>query len=87
MAVSIGRDAALRVAVKAINHLAGANDLVPSPFFSGAMPRLGLPTDDPTTLTFEQAVELKKGDSGNVKTLWIMLGRSGTDVMNRFKYA
>lgn len=48
------------MAVKSINDSAGPNGLVPTLLVFGALPCLGLPTDQPTPSTFNRAVALRK---------------------------
>lgn len=50
----------LQMAVKAINDSVGPDGLVPTLLVFGAIPRLVLPTDQPTTSTFKRAVALRK---------------------------
>lgn len=50
----------LQMAIKSINDSVGPDGLVPTLLVFGALPRLGLPTDQPTPSTFKRAVALRK---------------------------
>lgn len=54
------KDAALQMAVKAVNDPVGPNGLIPTLLVFGALPHLGLPTDAPSPSTFKRAVVLRK---------------------------
>lgn len=58
-APDLDSEAALQMAVKAVNDSTGPNGLVPTLLVYGALPRLGLPNDAPTPSTFKRAVALK----------------------------
>lgn len=51
-------DNALQMAIKMINESVGPDGLVPTLLVFGALPLLGLPTDQPHKSTFHRAVSL-----------------------------
>lgn len=59
-ALHVKDDYALQLAVKAINDSIGPNGFVSTLLAPGALPRLDLPTNKPTTLMFKRAVALRK---------------------------
>lgn len=53
-------DAALQCAVKSVNDSAGPDGLVPTLLVYGALPRLGLPTDKPTSSMLQRGNAVRK---------------------------
>ena len=50
----------LQTAVKAVNDSVGPDGLIPTLLVYGALPRLGLPTDQPAPATYKRAAALRK---------------------------
>lgn len=59
-APSIDTEAALQMAVKAVNDSVGPNGLVPTLLVYGALPRLGLPSDPPSHSLYQCASALRE---------------------------
>lgn len=64
---SMDREECLQMAVKAINDSVGPDGLVPTLLVFGALPRLGLPTDNPSKSTFQRAVALRNATAAMSK--------------------
>lgn len=59
-AADLDKEDALQMAVKAINDSTGPDGIVPTLLVFGALPRLGLPNDQPSPSTFKRAAALRK---------------------------